>query len=315
MVITPANLDALFISFSKLFDSAFMATAAPLLESIGQKIPSTTRDQRYPLVQSLSGAAREWTGERKVQNVALDGFVVSNKKWENTLAVERTDLEFDQYAIYSNMLIPNLARHMKLLPDLQIAAAITANAAGYDGVSFFSSSHPIDPSGQNTGTQSNDLTTGALNSTNLAAVQAAMMKLQGPDAIAMGTRGDTILVPPSLEYTARTLANATFFPESKNGVAATFGAQTNMFNGAYSVVVSPYLPDTNSTSTAVWYLLSCGDASSRPFFWQEFSSPQLVSLVDPSNAAVFFQDKYFMGARSIGAAAASLWFKAMRVTP
>src|SRR5882757_863690 len=175
MLLNQPNLDALFISFSKLFELAYFTEAQPLLESIGSRIPSNTRDQRYPFVQTISGAMREWLGERRVQNIVLDGFVVTNKKYENTLVIDRTDLEDDQYAAYSNMLIPNLARHAKLLPDVQIAAEIEANNVGFDGVPMYSAAHPIDPSGQNAGVQSNLIATNPLNSTNLAKAQARMM--------------------------------------------------------------------------------------------------------------------------------------------
>jgi phage major head subunit gpT-like protein len=321
VLITPSNMDALFIAFSKQFEMAYMGEPTPLLTSIGSKIPSNTRDQRYPFVQSISGAMRKWTGERQVQNVVVDGFVVTNSKWENTLSIQRTDIEDDQYGVYSSMLIPNLARHAKLLPDQQIVSAITTNATGYDGKAFFATDHPVDPSDSaktnpNTGltTQSNSLTGKPLGPTYLPAVQAAMQNFVGPDGLPMGCYGDTLLVPPSLEYTADVLANSTFYPNSINGNSAVFGAQANPWKGRYNVVSSPWLPDTGDPATAVWYLLDCRYPNMRPFFWQEREAPQLVSLVDPSNPVVFFQDVFYMGARARGAAAASLWFKAIKVS-
>jgi phage major head subunit gpT-like protein len=223
------------------------------------------------------------------------------------------DLEFDQYGVYSDMLIPNLARHAKLNADVQIAAEITANNVGYDGKAMFASDHPVDPSGQRGGSQSNIITTSPLNSTNLAKAQATLMNLLGPDGIPMGSYGDTILCPPSLKYVADTLANAAFYPESKNNVSGTFGAQTNVFQGAYKVVASPYLTDTGDPTTAVWYLV---DARSklRPWFWQEFSAPQLVSVVDPAAYSVFLKDQFMMGARQVANSASALWFKAVKAT-
>ncbi len=314
MLINQPNLDAIFIAFNQNFADAYMGTPQPLLEQIGQRIGSSTRDQRYPFVQALSGAMRQWLGERQVQNVVIDGFVVTNAKWENTLAINRVDLEDDQYGIYSSMLIPNLARHAKLLPDQQISATIVANGTCYDGQAFFSTTHPVDPSGATSGTQSNLLSgLGGLSYVNLAKAQAAMMGFLGPDGLPMGCYGDTILVPPSLKYTADTLANATFYPAAVNGASSVFGPQTNVWQGQYKVVCTPWLPDTNDPTTAAWYLLDCREAGMRPFFWQEREAPQLVQLVDPSNPAVFFQDSYYMGVRSRGAAAASLWFKALKV--
>lgn len=316
MLVTQSNLDALFIGFNQNFADAYMSEPQPLTEAIGSRIPSSTRDQRYPFVQAISGAMRKWTGERQVQNVVTDGFVVTNSKWENTLSIQRVDIEDDQYGVYSSMLIPNLARHAKLLPDQEIAAAIAANATGFDGKAFFASDHPIDPSGATPGTQSNVLTSSAaLSATSLAVAQAQMMSFKGPDNLPMGCLGDTILVPPSLKFVADTLANATFYPTAQNGNSAIFGSQQNVWQSQYKVVCSPWLTDTGNPATAVWYLLDCRSANMRPFFWQEREAPQLVQLVDPSNPAVFFQDVFYMGARARGAAAAGLWFKALRATP
>jgi phage major head subunit gpT-like protein len=286
-----------------------------LLESIGSRIASNTRDQRYPIVQSISGAMRKWQGSRQGQNVVVDGFVVTNSVWENTLEILRTDVEDDQYGVYSDMLIPNLARHARLLADQQIAAAISANATGYDGKAFFATDHPVDPSGQTSGTAMSNSKTGLpLNSTNLATIQALMMNYVGPDGLPMGCYGDTLLVPPSLKYAADILANSTFFPDGKNAVSGTFGAQSNVFQGQYKVVASPWIADSGDPTTAVWYLLDCRDMRGRPFFWQEREAPQLVSKISPTDDNVFFDDKYVMGVRARGAAASALWFKAVKVS-
>jgi len=322
MLINSSNLDALFINFSFNFREAYMSEPQPLLDAIGSRIPSNTRDQRYPFVQSLSLAMREWVGERRFNNVVLDGFTVTNKKWESSLDIQRTDVEDDQYGAYTGQLIPDLAYNAKLLPDREIASVISTNAVGFDGVAFFSASHPVDPSNlaatnplTSSAVQSNALTTGALTAPNLAAAQAAMMSFVGPSGQPMGCMGDTILVPPSLKFTADTLANATFYPTAQNGTASIFGSQQNVWQSQYRVVVSPWIADTGNPATAVWYLLDCRRPNLRPFFWQEREAPQLISLVDPSNPIVFMQDIYVMGVRARGAAAASLWFKALRVTP
>jgi len=314
MVINPTSLDALFISFSKQFADAYMTEAQPLLDAVGMRVPSNTRDQRYPIVQSITGAMRQWTGERQVQNIVNQGFTVTNAKWENTLAIERTDLEDDQYGVYSSMLIPNLARHAKLLPELQIANVFNSNPTCYDGQALFSASHPIDPSGAISGTQSNSLTATPLNATNLAVAYQKMLAFLGPDNIPMGSLGTTLLVPPSLAYTAWTLANGAFYPEAKNNAAGVFGSQDNVWKGQFNVVVSPYLTDSGSTTTAVWYLLDTRSATQRAVLWQEREAAQLVSMVDPANPSVFFEDRFYMGARARGAAAPALWFKAIKVS-
>ena len=266
-----------------------MTEAQPLVDAVGSRIASNTRDQRYPIVQSISGAMRQWGGtgstggERVINNIVNDGLVVTNLKWENSLAIERTDLEDDQYGVYSQMLIPNLARHAKLLPELQVANIFNTTPIGYDGVTLFSTAHPIDPSGATPGTQSNSLAATPLNATGLATAYQKMLAFLGPDNIPMGSLGTTLLVPPSLAYTAWTLANGAYYPEAKNNAAGVFGSQDNVWKGQFNVVVSPYLTDSGSTTTAVWYLLDTRSPQQRCVFWQERSPAQLVSMVDPAN--------------------------------
>jgi phage major head subunit gpT-like protein len=316
MLITQANMEVLFTSVEKRFEQAYMSTPADLTTEIAQIIPSNTLDQLYPFAQAISGAMRQWVGERQVNNMVLDKFSVRNLLWENTIGVTRSEVADDQYGAFINMIVPNLARHAKLLSDVQIAASIAANPVAFDGVNFFATNHPIDPSGQTPGTYSNLLSSGyALNSTNLAKAQAAMMSFKGPDGIPMGCYGNVLLVPPSLKYTADVLANSTFFPDSKNAASGTFGSQTNVFRGQYKVVASPYIADTGDPTTATWYLLDCRDDNLRPFFWQQREAPQLVSLVDPANTSVFFLDQYFFGVRSRGASSIALPFKAIKAVP
>jgi phage major head subunit gpT-like protein len=312
MNITAADLSNLYVGYSTRFNGCYLGEPTPLLDKIGTVVPSSTRTNKYPFAQAISGAMREWLGERRTQNIVVDDVSVTNALWENTLAIKRVDLEDDQYGVYSSMMIPMLARNAKLLPDRQIALAIENNAVGFDGVTFFSASHPIDPSGLTTGTQSNTQAALPLNGTNLSIVQAKMRNFKGPDNQPMGSMGSILLVPPSLQYAADILANGTFFPEAQNGNSAVFGSTSNPWRGQYQVVTSEWLTDSGDPATAVWYLLDCRYPELRPFFWQERVAPQLVALIDPANTAVFFQDIFYMGARSRGAAAAGPWFKAFR---
>lgn len=312
MEINGSNLQALFIDIAMAFKDAMDGTPTPIVDAVAATTTSKSTDTRYPFVQAIQGAMRQWTGARQVNNVVVDGFTVTNLKWENTLGIKREDIEDDQYGVYSDMLAPQLGRHAKLLPDQQVASIFNSNPICYDGKNLFNQNHYINPQSK-TGAQSNDLGTAsmALNGTTLALANAALRKLVGPDNIALGSYGSVLFVPPSLEYVADTLANSTFYPEIKNGVSAAFGSQGNVFKGRYTVVCSEWLTDTGDPSTAAWYLV---DARStiRPVLWQSRVAPQLVQLVDPSNPVVFQQDEFQMGTRARGAAAAGFWFKAIR---
>ena len=314
-LINPATLDAIFVSFNKLFQDAMLETPV-IYDQIATTVPSGTRDQRYPFVAALSAAMREWVGPRIVQNMVLDGVVVTNKKYESTLSLQRTDVEDDQYDIFGQMSIPLLAKNAKRLPDVELSAAITANGTCYDGQAFFDGYHPVDPSGANAGagTQSNDFPGLALNSTNLAKVRAAMMNMHDPSGNPLGVNPKVLMVPPSLEFTAMTLANASFAPQLINAPASPSAAasSSNVWQGMFQVVVNPYLPDTGDVSTAVWYLLDTGTRGSRPFIWQQRVAPEFTPRVNPADPAVFDLDIFLYGVRARGAAALGLYFLAAR---
>lgn len=314
-LINPSTLDAIFISFNKLFQDAMLETPV-IYDKVATVVPSGTRDQRYPFVAALSAAMREWVGPRIVQNMVLDGVVVTNKKYESTLSLQRTDVEDDQYSIFGQMSIPLLAKNAKSLPDREISSAIESNGTGYDGVAFFSTAHPVDPSGANAGAgnQSNDLgSTKPLNSTNLALLRAQMRNLKDPAGVPLGVNPRTLMVPPSLEFTAMTLANAAFYPMGSQQTGASgVGSQANVWQSAFDVVVNPYLTDSGDPSTAVWYLLDTQTRGSRPFIWQERVAPEFTPRVNPADPAVFDLDIFLYGVRARGAAALGLYFLAGR---
>lgn len=311
MNITSSNLQALFTDINVAFKSAMLSTPQELTPKVAQTMTSKSRDSRYPVLQTLMAGMRVWNGPREINNIVVDSIVITNAKFENTLSIKREDVEDDQYDAYADMAAPLLGRNAKLLPDLQVASVLNSNPTCFDGKTLFNQNHYVNAQSQ-TGAQSNDLgTSKPLNGTNLALAQAALRNLQAADGVSFGSYGNVIVVPPSLEYTATTLANSTFYPEIKNGVSAAFGAQANPWKGAFEVVVSPFLTDSGDPTTAVWYLLDC-QSTVRPVIWQERIPAQLVQLVDPSNPIVFQLDEFQMGTRFRGAASPAFWFKGVR---
>lgn len=311
MEINGSNLQALFIDIAMSFKDAMDGTPTPITDAVAATTTSKSTDTRYPFVQAIQGAMRQWQGERQVNNIVVDGFTVTNLKWENTLGIKREDIEDDQYGVYSDMLAPQLGRHAKLLPDQQVASIFNSNPLCYDGKNLFNQNHYVNPQSKS-GAQSNDMgATNPLSAQTLAQANAMLRKLVGPDNIALGNYGSVLFVPPSLEYVADTLANSTFYPDIKNGASAVFGSTANPWKGRYTVVSSEWLTDSDDPTTAVWYLV---DARSliRPVLWQSRIVPQLVQMVDPSNPVVFNSDEFQMGTRARGAAAAGFWFKAIR---
>lgn len=306
MDITPSNLAALFQGFDMRLQEA-LKDAPRVYEKYTMVIPSTTTTLILPWLQ-LFPQMREWLGPRVANNYVEQSIAITNKKWELTAEIDRTQIEDDQFGIFSTA-PARIAREVNALVDKQLALLIEsasgAGPTGYDNVAFFSTSHPADPSGAVSGTVSNwyDSThTGSvaldLTPTNVATIRAAMLKQTGPDGLPLGIVGDTLLVPPELEIKARQAANALFYPTSIGGAA---GPVSNVFAGAYDVVVNPYLTDTTS-----WYMLST-KGGIMPFIWSDRMPAEYSMITDPNHPYVFANDKFTIGVRRRGAAAVGLW--------
>lgn len=116
----------------------------------------------------------------------------------------------------------------------------------YDGNPFFYSAHPLTLDA--TQTFANRL---ASTDLNYAGIETAELLVK--DTNAYNERGqkieiipDTIMVPNVLKRTAQQLL------DSQNETDKDFG-NTNVYRGAYRLIVNPYL-DGTSSATAAWYM-------------------------------------------------------------
>jgi len=166
----------------------------------------------------------------------------------------------------------------------------------FDGVAFFSASHP---SLSGSGTQSNFVSGGtALNAANFAAQKAAMRRLVGYDGDPLGINPNVLIVPPELEDTANTI------------VTAAFGASgaTNIQRGQARVMVIERLSDTND-----WYLMD-SSLPIKPFLFQNRKSPEFVSKINMNDDNVFWNKEYVWGADARAAAGYGPWWLIRKIT-
>ena len=114
----------------------------------------------------------------------------------------------------------------------------------YDGQPGFSAAHPI---AVGTGTFANFGVGRPLTSANLTAAKVEMQQTSAVDD--RGKRimnmAQTIIVPPSMEATARVLLNSQLLPGSANN-------DINIHAGTLGLVVNPFL--TDASSAASWWL-------------------------------------------------------------
>lgn len=311
MDITPSSLAAFFYNLRKDYQAGL--TAAPTFyQQYSMTVPSTSETNVYGWMDFVP-TLRQWLGERQVKNVVSRGITATNLLYEGTLEVPRAKLEDDQMGLYSPT-AQMLGRAAAIWPDQIVTAALVnggaATSLAYDGVPFFSNAHPKDPSGELSGTQSNDLSL-ALTGANFATALATGKAYVGRDGIPIGAFSGGVLpilmCGPTLEKTARDLVSANFFsPAAQYGAAAANAPSSNTFYGVAQLIVNPYI-----TSSTAWYLLDVS-MPVRALVWQLRQAPQFTQRTAPTDDPVFERDMYQYGVRARGVATYGLWFLAIR---
>lgn len=244
------------------FDNAVKA-ASPYYPKLAMTVPSKGANEQYGFLGRVP-QVREWDGERDFKQLRGTQWTLTNKPWEQSLLIEKSDIADDRLGMYFPMLQQlgtRAAKHPdKLLFDLIIAGE---EAACFDGQYYFDTDHVWGDSG----TQSNDLTHDATDHTS---VTAAEFKLAYNAAIRalMGFKDDqgellntdifdeaqsiTVVVPPVL------------LQQAHDALTVKLGA-----NGGDNVVITrPEIVASARLTSAVKFYVFKTDEALRPFIFQ-----------------------------------------------
>lgn len=142
MDITKAALAAINIGFTTAFNERLTGVATTY-GRVAMTVNSTTRDQAYPKLSEM-GPMREWIGERFVERLSIDGFVIRNRKFEKTVAVAVDDISDNLIGSYSPV-VNDMGQTAAELPDDLVWEQLEAGFATthYDGQYFFDTDHPV----------------------------------------------------------------------------------------------------------------------------------------------------------------------------
>ena len=105
-------------------------------------VDSKHREETYPRLDMLPGI-REWIGDRIIHSLSAGSYTIRNKKWEETLGIDRDDIEDDAFGLF-NIAIQQLGVNAGEFPDKLVAGIINAGGTqlGPDGQYFFDTDHP-----------------------------------------------------------------------------------------------------------------------------------------------------------------------------
>tara|TARA_R110000787_G_scaffold168855_6_gene281578 strand:- start:7162 stop:8058 length:897 start_codon:yes stop_codon:yes gene_type:complete len=142
MEINAGNLSGLRTSFNTIFNQHFQSVETTH-GKIAMEVPSTTRENDYRWMKKLKGMS-EWIGQRQIQSLSQEGFKIVNKSFENTVGVDRDDIEDDTYGVY-NPLMADLGQTAAEFPDQLVWPLLNTGFVNtcFDGQYFFDTDHPV----------------------------------------------------------------------------------------------------------------------------------------------------------------------------
>jgi phage major head subunit gpT-like protein len=142
MIINQSTLSNLFIGYKAAFQGAFEGVS-PTWPEIATAITSTARTEKYGWLGQWP-KLREWVGDRQVKNLETHDYSIKNKDFEVTVAVDRNDVEDDQYGIYTPMMA-EMGRAAATHPDELVYGLLLEGftKSCYDGQPFFDADHPV----------------------------------------------------------------------------------------------------------------------------------------------------------------------------
>lgn len=285
--------------FELAYRSELDASAADRIATV---IRTTMPVQKYAWL-GATPPMREFVDERRPSGMAAYAVSIEDKVFESSIAVDRKAIEDDQLDLIRlrvRDLATRVANHRTQIVVEALVAGATAT--GYDGVSFFNTSHPL-PGG---GTASNRGAS-ALGSVALGDALSAMMTIPDDTGTPLGIVPDTLVVGPKLAWSAIELAESPVVVYEAN-VSDSAGPSDylNPFYGKLRVIVTPFL---TGTADDYWFLLDTKRPIRGVILQERKDVPVEFSALDASSGSesAWMRDRYHYGVRARYNVGYGLW--------
>lgn len=312
MPVTPQGFSVFITNVNTLIGAVYDTDdVQSVWKEIATELPCTSSQLTLGWT-GLMPKMRPWFGPRQPHEPNAQTYTVVMVPYENTYTIDRFHLDDDQYGIYYRML-PDLARQAKRQPDYELRDLIEGNGiyasasrqAGFDGLSFWNTAHPIDVYNAGAGTYVNDFTGGgvsiggvtvggALSPTSFTSVFEYMQTIKGEDGERLGVKPNVLMHPPTLRAEVELILKSTFFAPPSWGAYSPIGSQVGAAdNPLKRFGVEPIQNDFLSSNTK-WYLMDTTKAF-KPFLWVVREATQTVPRVNENDPVVFDTHKFQWG--------------------
>ncbi len=158
MILNQQTLRELFVGFSAIWQPLYLK----LIEKdsdwkkIAMVVPSTTKENLYGWL-SRWPKVREWLGDRAFKNLKLNGYRLTNRKFETSLSVTRDDIDDDQMGMYPMMIRDGWATAVTKFFCTNVFGLLSNGTTNlcFDGTPYFGANHASQTADGTTINQSN----------------------------------------------------------------------------------------------------------------------------------------------------------------
>lgn len=291
MNVNAANLNAIFLNLSKVFNQTFNDVQVEF-PSIAMVVPSNGAYVDYRWLANFP-QMKEWIGKKHITKLAEYDYVIRNKDYAATIEVRRNDIEDDQMGIYkpqAESAAWSAKQHADELVFEAVNKAFTAKC--YDGQPMISGSHKVGKlTFSNKGTKKLSIASLAAAQASYGVARTTMMKFKDESGRPLNVKPNILLVPPAQEDVANALMTVDRLEDGK----------PNPYKGSAKVQVSTRLTDDDA-----WFLLD-NTKPVKPFVYQVRKKPVFVSQTNMDSPSVFMEGVFFFGAEARGAAGYGFW--------
>ena len=241
MKITTENLQSLFVAINANFNKG-LGQVWTGYEKFSTTLNSSTLIEKYPFTL-MTGAMREWIGERVVHGLDGKALTIINKDYEHTEGISRNDIEDDVFGFFAPLFEAIGTESANLWGRLATEALVSPGKWA-DGAAFFGN-RKIGKA------VINNLVDGALTTENYEHARATMMAYTAADGkTPLGLVPNLLVVGRNLEGTAKRIFKTDLVVE--NGVAVT-----NIHKDEVEIVLDPYMTGND------WFL-ACTNRGIKP---------------------------------------------------
>lgn len=314
---------------------AFITTVDTTIGSVWSEMSADETEAEWQTEHPMSGGSqitfgwtglmpkpRPWFGSRVLYEPAPQTYTVIPIPYELTYTIDRfvlDDSDANTMSIFWRML-PDMARSWRrqrcyetrdLLENAGIQTGTRQN--GLDGLSAFSTAHPIDLYNPNisvnnvlfsSGTYCNDFiggqsinsvtVGGALTVPNFTSLLQYMTAIPGEDGEVLGVQPDALMVPNTLSVEADYILKAALLSPPVWGAwspsATQVGASDNMLaRQGVRKIKNPFLRKSTR-----WYLMDT-KRSFKPLLWVVREAPRTVPRTNENDPLVWDSHRYAWG--------------------